>query len=63
MTRATYDATIRPTRLDKVEGQVWILAAPPPAADWLGNRLRGKVEQAASQTAGYAVTLRIATFT
>jgi hypothetical protein len=61
MTQATYDAIIRPARLANVEGQVWTLAAPAVAAEWLENRLSDKVQQAASAVAGYAVTLRFAT--
>jgi hypothetical protein len=59
MTRATWDAHIRPARLVAVEGEVWTLAALPMSVDCLENRLNNPGQKAATVVAGYAVTIQI----
>ena len=61
MTQATYETIISPTRLVRVEGEVWTLTAPSVAAAWLSNRpqLQRIARQAAAFVAGHPVTLKI----
>jgi hypothetical protein len=60
MTQATFDAHIRAARLVAIDGEVWTLNVPAMSVDWLNHRLYTPVQKAATATAGYAVSLKIA---